>query len=345
MLLRANEVKEKTKKAAAKEKVQVEVAGSFDESGKFNIDKLKENLKANLGFKNEDITNNENESIKIKIEGYEMYILKNGDILKEVKPGEVIEGENGVYMDKTGIAIIPEGFVVSKIEGENTFENGLVIYDIPKGENINWTEDKNENNILDIQEKYDQYVWIPCKDIKLSRRTFTSEGSNLIENSNVIENSYWGEENPNSIISSSNQENYNYTINAFLDSCIKYNGFFVGRYEACKENNDEVVAKRNTEIYNNISPTQALKKSLKETSVYIKSMINSFAWDTMLEYICQNNGYDLTETTDSNYGNINSRKVYNSGTYKVGSDYVDCYNNIYDVIGNVREWTTEYSTH
>ena len=43
--------------------------------------------------------------------------------------------------------------------------------------------------------------------------------------------------------------------------------------------------------------------------------------------------------------NINSRKVYNSGTYKVGSDYVDCYNNIYDVIGNVREWTTEYSTH
>ena len=30
---------------------------------------------------------------------------------------------------------------------------------------------------------------------------------------------------------------------------------------------------------------------------------------------------------------------------KLVSDYVDCYNNIYDVIGNVREWTTEYSTH
>lgn len=345
MLLRANEVKEKTKKAAAKEKVQVEVAGSFDESGKFNIDKLKENLKANLGFKNEDITNNENESIKIKIDGYEMYIFENGNILNEVKPGEVIAEENGVYMDKTGIAIIPEGFVVSQLEGENTIENGLVIYNIPKGENINWKEDENKNNILDVQEKYDQYVWIPCDNIKLSRRIFTSKGSNLIENSNVIENSYYGEENPKSIISSSNQENYNYTINAFLDSCIKYNGFFVGRYEACKENNDDVVVKRSTEIYNNISPTQALEKSQKETSVYIRSMINSFAWDTMLEFICQNNGYNLSETTDSNYGNINSRKVYNSGTYKVGSDYVDCYNNIYDVIGNVREWTTEYSTH
>ena len=111
-------------------------------------------------------------------------------------------------------------------------------------------------------------------NIKLSRRIFTSKGSNLIENSNVIENSYWGEENPNSIISAVNQENYNYTINAFLDSCIKYNGFFVGRYEACKENNDDVVVKRSTEIYNNISPTQALEKSQKETSVYIRSMIN-----------------------------------------------------------------------
>ena len=46
-----------------------------------------------------------------------MYIFENGNILNQVKPGEVIAEENGVYMDKTGIAIIPEGFVVSQLEG------------------------------------------------------------------------------------------------------------------------------------------------------------------------------------------------------------------------------------
>ena len=51
ILTRANEAKEVTEEAGAKEKVQMEVAGSFDEHGNFDMDKLKENLKENLGLR------------------------------------------------------------------------------------------------------------------------------------------------------------------------------------------------------------------------------------------------------------------------------------------------------
>ena len=44
ILTRTNQAKEETEKAGAKEKVQMEVIGSFDNYGKFNMDKLKENL-------------------------------------------------------------------------------------------------------------------------------------------------------------------------------------------------------------------------------------------------------------------------------------------------------------
>ena len=57
---------------------------------------------------------------------------------------------------------IPAGATISKIPGEyESVEDGVVIY-ITNGEEItNWNADTNSNSIPDVQENYDQFVWIP----------------------------------------------------------------------------------------------------------------------------------------------------------------------------------------
>ena len=62
------------------------------------------------------------------------------------------------------------------------------------------------------------------------------------------------------------------------------------------------------------------------------SLISGFAWYTTLNWINQRVPLFSSSTDRGNY----SGQVYPTGTYK--SDQV---NNIWDLAGNVREWTTE----
>ena len=69
---------------------------------------------------------------------------------------------------------IPDGFVVSEIEGENTISDGLVIYQTGTTSTTTegfWTEidmtksDVTNTNFLKCQTTYNQFVWIPVDDI------------------------------------------------------------------------------------------------------------------------------------------------------------------------------------
>ncbi len=83
--------------------------------------------------------------------------------------GNTETGESGKrYDDDTTVTIgddevsIPGGSTISKIPGEyEDVDDGLVIYIIPKDETPDWDADDNSNGILDVQEKYDQFVWVP----------------------------------------------------------------------------------------------------------------------------------------------------------------------------------------
>ena len=69
-------------------------------------------------------------------------------------------------------------------------------------------------------------------------------------------------------------------------------------------------------------------------------LISSYAWYTALNFICQTNtaGYTLATTTDDAYANIGTSNKTQTGAYTE-----DNYSNIHDLLGNCREWTTEYS--
>lgn len=91
---------------------------------------------------------------------------------KKTKVEKVSELSGQKYEENTEIEIgdkiinIPGGFTISGIPEENSnIETGLVIYMIQEGENVSdWNLDENDNGIKDVQEKYDQFVWIPVED-------------------------------------------------------------------------------------------------------------------------------------------------------------------------------------
>ena len=231
--------------------------------------------------------------------------------------------------DLGNTVVIPGGFHIDKDSGTNV-EEGIVI------------EDASGN----------QFVWIPTGEYNvstsinssgkltnnLSRRTFTASGATEVSGDNVIEIYYYGEGNSSSVASGQ--------IGAFKASAESVanggkGGFYIGRYEQGSGN----VCKAGVAPYTNITrdnaKTQAEAMCSSNNNVE-SELISSYAWDTALNFICQTNvgsgeGYNLAVTTDKAYGGIDTRKKENTGAYEA-----DNYSNIHDVLGNCREYTTEY---
>ena len=84
-------------------------------------------------------------------------------------------GEGGKrYDNDTTVTIggeevsIPGGATISKIPGEyEDVDEGVVIYIIPKEETPDWEADEDGDGIKDVQEKYDQFVWVPVPNAVL----------------------------------------------------------------------------------------------------------------------------------------------------------------------------------
>ena len=74
ILKQANQAKENNNSASVKEKVQVEAAGSFDNTGIFSKTTFKDNLKRNLKLTDSDIIENTAGTITVKIGGYEVNV-------------------------------------------------------------------------------------------------------------------------------------------------------------------------------------------------------------------------------------------------------------------------------
>lgn len=237
------------------------------------------------------------------------------------------------YIDEEGKkAIIPKGFRVSLKQGENKIIDGLVV------------KDQKEN----------EFVWVPVTWIKsgYSRTAFADDNWTYSQVQGDLDegtNSY--------IIGRKSNMDYAF-VEAILEeekkSVEKYGGYYIGRYEAGIERNeartaddignveDEVIIKKDKNVYNYISQIEAKEKAEsfynKETDGVISKLCSSYAWDTALNFIDskeENKGW-ITSGTGGNY------KQEVGGTGKLSKTGYHSINNIYDMAGNVYEWTTEY---
>ena len=244
--------------------------------------------------------------------------------------------KNTELHDKNGAKIIvPAGFKVVNTD-DLTVEKGIVVED----------------------SKGNQYVWIPCT---------TEDSKSQLQ----FKRTEWDVEDDGGTKASKDEltltcpENYSDNgltyavvneivtqVKAEKDSVRRNGGYYIGRYEVGDENGTAVIKADQTPMANIIWSTAYNKaKGIGGGPGATTYLCSSYAWDTAINFI-QNNGFpNYAKVKEDSYnenwydksvkdllGNI--IKVANNATrLSTGETTSKC--NIYDMGGNVAEFTTE----
>ena len=337
IITQAKQAKDDTNISGVKEKVEVEAVGSIDKKGNFNKEIFKINVEKNL--KGSSVTERGN-LIIVKMDGYKIAVNgTTGDVIGkiDVEPGVIVnKTEKDNYSDGTDKATVPQGFTVSGLPEEQTIANGLVIYDIPESEisNVDWNT---------AATKYNQFVWIPVEDAETYQRNFSypsyydSNKMNTPENSTFTDMDYLPIGIQPEIDKSDSIET------AERSAVLKYNGFYIARYEAGNENSN-VVSKQNVSVYVGKSQTDFKtlgKEMYGDESNYVKSaMCSGIQWDMVMKFVDgkkdgNENIYDV-RISDSNR--------HTGSRTESGKNVADKVQNIYDLEGNCFEYVAEKNT-
>ena len=214
---------------------------------------------------------------------------------------------------------IPEGFKVAD-DSASTVQGGVVI------------EDKDGN----------QFVWVPVATLADYKRTwYTGYGAFSGYSEALPEDE--------------------------KTSVERYKGFYIGRYEAgdkestvaktLRSSNDvtkTVTIKANQAPYNYVRRTQAVSLAegfaTKQGYKAKTKLVSSYAWDTTIAFLQKVNSDYGSSSEEGNYSNttFSYTDITGASKTKAKSSYVlvptgqttpVC--NIYDMGGNVDEWTTE----
>jgi Tfp pilus assembly protein PilE len=137
-------------------------------------------------------------------------------------------------------------------------------------------------------------------------------------------------------------------VTSEMNQITKYGGFYIARYEAGNASNI-LVSKKNIIVWNSINyPDSKTKAESMYTSAEVKSgLVTGTQWDTTMKWL-QNSGKNVTDSRT--WGNSPTStapaNVAGCGVIQVSgfSEYWKA-NNIYDLAGNISEWSNEkYNT-
>ena len=366
ILTKTTEAKNKTAEATAKEKVQTEVMASYGTDGKINLNQLNKNLQNISGIKYNGSAISDSNKITnlpatVTVDGYNVKIEANGTTTASgtdtpVTPptGETItitEAKKDEMKNKTensnlkvtdGTVTIPAGFKVAEDSG-TTIDEGIVI------------EDANRN----------QFVWVPVKTYsEFIRREGYSKGSQQSRLSNCGEADATGNNTNAKVIETATTKQEAKDMYA---SVKKNGGFYIGRYEAGKDTNRKVVVQKNANVYNRIpwSSTGEMQEDERATTEGAVELSRNFAkennyktvqstliygvqWDVVMNWMKDIENSSAT-STDKKYIIDSTGMGWYDGVsgnseHKTGIDLNGGKNQvkkIYDLGGNVREWTME----
>ena len=272
------------------------------------------------------------------LDSYEKELNKYTSIeLTADRTGAVLsETDNIELHDKNGTKIIvPAGFKVVNTD-DLTVEKGIVVED----------------------SKGNQYVWIPCT---------TEDSKSQLQ----FKRTEWDVEDDGGTKASKDEltltcpENYSDNgltyavvneivaqVKAEKDSVRRNGGYYIGRYEVGDENGTAVIKDDKTPMANIIWSTAYSKaKEIGGGPGATTYLCSSYAWDTAINFI-QNNGFpNYAKAREDSYnenwvdknvkdskGNVikkaNKAEILSTGKTTPKS-------NIYDMGGNVAEFTTE----
>ena len=292
---------------------------------------------------------------------------------------------NGLAVENTTIKpdensniqiVIPTGFAPAILATGTTQslpgQNGSVASIMPAEEWNNITvEDINKGIVIvDHAITYDggnatgtvpdfnEFVWIPIPESNKFTRTAW--------NGTYFTNSYFTGEHPLADISTANafwEDKTTIEYTNMISSVEEYKGFYIGRYEASQDSTGTIAqSKRNQEAWALVAQTEAITASTQLNPNNNSHLMYGIELDSVLNWLNGNATISTSTTgenktmelgdiqTDSsswgNYRNSTGDAATGAGDIqKTGySEYWKA-NNIYDLAGNVYEWTQEkYST-
>ena len=208
---------------------------------------------------------------------------------------------------------------------------------IPTGFTHVGTEDWNSGYTIKNSTTNDEFVWVPC--------TLTATSETVTFGKTTTGN--YNSNNLGLLPTDTTVEEEDSSVEAIRTSVGTYGGFYIAKYEASKSDNTENAIPRslpNATPWVSISKTNAIEKSAtmvdNSTTGVHSALISGECWDTTLQWIvttstnaATNEGYDTDSTNKGHYSQSSATTTASNTAYAV--------NNIYDMAGNVFDWTTE----
>ena len=314
--------------------------------------------------------------LKTPIDETKENLLTEIGINVDAEPKQPGEENNGgsitVVNKKTTNPYLPEGF--TKVGG-TSLSNGYTIQD-SKGNQYVWVE-------VPMTDEVYQTAGLNIKDFTTEEYTAIETDLHTYTNDYRNGTSY-KDEYYSDATTGLKSEQYTELKQKMLKSVYQNGGFYVGKYETGIESTPKTsgssttapkeipVIKQNAYPYNNVTCSQAQTLASKmESGKYTSSLMFGVQWDLVLKYLeTKGTAQADLKTNSTNWGNYannlwnitneNSKYAPNgsgwtSGAYgkkdsnksvllSTGASETFSKQGIYDLAGNVWEWTLEYTS-
>ena len=264
--------------------------------------------------------------------------------IKEAKKDEILNKTNNTEVTVVdGTVTLPAGFKIAE-DSADTIDEGIVI------------EDSKQN----------QFVWIPVSQENFASEFVRKEGYRYASQQSYLINC----EEADGTGENAKVEETNTTKQEAKDmyaNVKKNGGFYIGRYETGKSTEGKLVVQKNANIYNNIpwSSTGEMQENETATTGGAVELSRNFAkennyktvqstliygvqWDAVMNWMKDVENSNAT-STDKKYIIDSTGMGWYDGVsgnseHKTGIDLNGGKNQvkkIYDLAGNVSEWTME----
>ena len=259
---------------------------------------------------------------------------------------------------------VPKGYTASSVATENKVSEGFVIYENTNGEDKK--EEVNDNNKDTARTTRNQFVWVPVANPSEMYGTDKNgkKWGKLYEfSASGITPLNWTEQDGvMSITATSGSDSYrepdvvdsdssnSITIsqletefNDMITSVEKYGGFYIGRYETGNLSQEKAtVVKNNTDIGNQTWYSMYKKaKGIAVNNNVTSSMIWGSQWDATMRWMYNSGNEEKKKYTYDSTGKGNYSGTNGNQPIATGSIEAYAVNNIYDMAGNVNDWTIE----
>ena len=265
---------------------------------------------------------------------------------------------NKVTSEDNIVVPVPKGYTTSTVEGEKSVSTGFVI---KEGSNGGATSGINEfvwvpvSNISDIYDEANNagQLWdfgtsSSPKNPAVKQTYPTTQNSGYREPDVVTgAGSVYDAASSNlqqaGMSSTATASTFKIQLqnefNEMIKSVKTYGGFYIGRYETGNLSQTKaVVQKNNSDINNQTWYTMyKLCKTIKANDNVATSMLWGCQWDATLRWMQTSSNSEVANFPTNSEGKGN----YSGSKKATGSNSDYAVNNIYDMAGNVFEWTME----